>query len=357
MVIQSSPFAQARHLQARLIGLCAVLILLGACAAPAYYAQAAAGQWQLSRQSRPVDAWLADETTSAETAERLELAQELLEFATQKLALPATDSYSSYAETGREAATWIVVAAPEFSLEPKTWCFLVAGCVPYRGYFDRDDAKHFADRMQGKGFDVSVSPAAAYSTLGWFDDPLVDSMFGSGEPDFAGTLFHEMAHQELYLPGDTLFSESYAAFVEELGVRLWLESRNGRAIFEKWLDKRAAKARVNKVLGEHRRQLGALYDEGLEPHVMRRQKAAILQGLCTSLGRKSSDDCDINNATLALHRSYEGGHCAFARLYDETGRDIRRFHDASRAVSRWPAERRSAWLERPCNPVAPGHEL
>ena len=119
----------------------------------------------------------------------------------------------------------------------------------------------------------------------------------------------------------------------------------------------ASAERVNEVLEEHRLELGVLYDEGLEPHVMRRQKAAILQGLCTSLGRKSSDDCDINNATLALHRSYEGGHCAFARLYDETGRDIRRFHDASRAVSRWPAECRSAWLERPCNPVAPGHEL
>jgi predicted aminopeptidase len=340
-----------------LIGLCAVLLLLGACAAPSYYAQAAAGQWQLSRQSRPIDDWLADETTSVETAERLELAQELLAFATRELALPATDSYSSYAETGREAVTWIVVAAPEFSLEPKTWCFLVAGCVPYRGYFDHDDAQRFADRMQGKGFDVSVSPAAAYSTLGWFDDPLVDSMFGSGEADFAGTLFHEMAHQELYLPGDALFSESYAGFMEELGVRLWLESRNRQAIFEEWLDKRAANERVNEVLEEHRLQLGALYDEGLEPHVMRRQKEAILQRLCTSLGRKPGDDCKINNATLALHRSYEGGHCAFARLFDETGRDIRRFHDESRAISRWPAERRSAWLERPCNAVAPGHEL
>ena len=357
MVIQSSPFAQARRQQARLIGLCAVLILLGACAAPSYYAQAAAGQWQLSRQSRPIDDWLADETTSADTTGRLELAQELLAFATQELALPATGSYSSYAETGRTAATWIVVAAPEFALEPKTWCFLVAGCVPYRGYFDRDDADRFASRMKARGFDVSVSPAAAYSTLGWFDDPLVDSMFGSGEADFAGTLFHEMAHQELYLPGDTLFSESYAAFVEELGVRLWLESRGRQAAFDEWLEQRAANERANEVLDEHRRQLVTLYGKDMEANEMRRSKEAILQSLCAGIGRKPGGECTINNATLALHRNYEGGHCAFARLHEETGRDIRRFHDASRAISRWPAERRSAWLERPCNAVAPAGEL
>ena len=157
MVIQSSPSTQTRRRQAWLIGLCAVLMLLGACAAPSYYVQAGAGQWQLARQSRPIDDWLADETTSADTARRLELARELLAFATQELALPVSDSYSSYAATGREAATWIVVAAPEFSLEPKTWCFLVAGCVPYRGYFDRDEADRFATGMRGKGFDVSVS--------------------------------------------------------------------------------------------------------------------------------------------------------------------------------------------------------
>jgi predicted aminopeptidase len=229
--------------------------------------------------------------------------------------------------------------------------------VPYRGYFDRQDADRFAAGLQARGFDVSVSPAAAYSTLGWFDDPLVDSMFGSDETAFAGTLFHEMAHQELYLPGDTRFSESYAAFVEQLGVQLWLEARGRQAMFDEWLEQRAAQEGFNRVLDEHRRQLANLYDRGTEADQMRRQKAAILQRLCSAVGQEHGGDCNINNATLALHRSYQGGHCAFARLYRETGRDIRRFHDESRAISGWPTDRRSAWLERPCTAVAPGDEL
>lgn len=368
MVIQSPLSAQARRLRARLAVVSAVALLLAGCAAPSYYVQAAAGQWQLARQSRSIDDWLADETTDPEIAARLVLAQELRAFAVRELALPPGDSYSSYAATGREAATWIVVAAPEFSLEPRTWCFLVAGCVPYRGYFERGDADRFAAKLRDKGYDVSVSPAAAYSTLGWFDDPLVDSMFGNDETDFAGILFHEMAHQELYLPGDTLFSESYAAFVEETGVRLWLEERGQHAAFDTWLERRAARRRIDALLSDSRQQLADLYGKGGPSAEMRLKKSEILERLCADLdaaatsgrgaeaGRKDAS-CAINNATLALHRSYRGGHCAFARLYEETGRDMQAFHQRARAVSNGSAAERAAWLERPCDPVAPGGEL
>jgi len=204
--------------------LCGAAWLLTGCAGPGYYAQAVSGHLDLMQARRDVAAVLADQGTGEELRQSLQAAAEIRAFAVTRLGLPDNGSFTEYAHTGREAVTWNVVAAPEFSLEPRHWCFPLAGCVPYRGYFDPLDAERLAARLAGKGNDVAVSPALAYSTLGWFRDPLLDTMFRYSEEQLAGIVFHELAHQKLYVKGDAAFNESYATFIEEIGVMLWLDS-------------------------------------------------------------------------------------------------------------------------------------
>jgi predicted aminopeptidase len=341
----------------------ATLLLLGACAAPGYYTQAAAGHWELMRQREDIDALLANPATEPALAQRLALARDIRAFGIAQMGLPESGSYTRYVATGRDAVSWIVVAAPEFSLEAKTWCFLVAGCVPYRGYFEQADADRFAAKLRDKGYDVLVAGATAYSTLGWFDDPLLDTMFGRDDADLAGTLFHEMAHQRLYVADDTAFNESYASFVEEVGVQRWLTARGEPARFDTWLERRALSAASDEVIREHRDRLERLYSGGGEADTMRARKQAILAELCVELAALGAPavgedgDCAINNAGLALRQSYQGGFCAFETLYRSVGGDIVRFHERAAVLAEWPADDRSEWLREPCSAVAPNRNL
>jgi predicted aminopeptidase len=207
-----------------------LMIVFGtcACAGPGYYVQAVSGHWHLMRERTVIDEILGNPKTDPERARKLRHVQGILEFAEQELQLPAGDSYQSFVETRREAVVWNVVAAPEFSLSPRKWCFIVAGCVPYRGYFDHDDAQRFGLRLERKGLDVSVSPAGAYSTLGWFSDPLLDTMLTRSDWQLAAYLFHELAHRKLYVRGDTDFNEAYARHVEQIGAVAGQQQGHGR---------------------------------------------------------------------------------------------------------------------------------
>jgi predicted aminopeptidase len=174
-------------------------------------------------ERRPVERLLERGHLSDELRARLELALDIRDFASRELGLPDNRSYRTYVATGRSAVTWNVVAAPELSVEPLVWCFPIAGCVSYRGYFRRERAERFARRLARDGHDVRVSPVAAFSTLGWFADPLLDTFLGYPDWQLAGLLFHELAHQVVYVPSDTTFNESFATVVEIEGVRRWLE--------------------------------------------------------------------------------------------------------------------------------------
>lgn len=337
-------------------------LLTGACTAPSYYAQAVSGQVELMRQRESIDDLLADESTNSALAARLALARDVHEFAIGPLGLPDNGGYRHYVETGREAVTWIVAATPEFSLQPETWCFLFAGCVPYRGYFDRTEAEHFAARLGARDYDTIVGPTTAYSTLGWFDDPLLDTMFIRGDAEFAGTLFHEMAHQALYVKNDTAFNESFASFVEETGVRLWLESRDDAMAYASWLGRRERVRAVDTEFARRRAELETLYASGATEQDMRKRKQEILDGLCTTLApaqeqRSGSTPCEINNASFALRQAYHGGLCAFEALYRDAEGDMGRFIALATERSKQAAEDRAAWLSRPCDPVAPNDDL
>ncbi|HQR48781.1 MAG TPA: aminopeptidase [Steroidobacteraceae bacterium] len=213
------------------------LSLLAGC----YVMQAASGQLALMSRSRPVEKVIADPSTGPATRARLELAVAARDFAMHELELPDRGSYRKYADIGREYVLWNVVATPEFSLSPLRWCFPVAGCVNYRGYFHQSDAEAFAWGLAARGHDIVVEGVAAYSTLGHLSDPLLSSMLGWRDTRLAGTIFHELAHQRLYVAGDSAFNEAFASVVEEEGVRRWLASRGdaaGLAAYEASLRRR-----------------------------------------------------------------------------------------------------------------------
>jgi predicted aminopeptidase len=207
---------------------CFVAMVAGltGCADSAYYLQSARGHLALMRAAKPVDQWLADAHTPPELKTRLELAQKIRRFAVTDLALPDNASYTRFADLQRRAVVWNVVAAPEFSLTLKTWCFPAAGCVGYRGYFDESEARSLGDALENEGFEVSVYPVPAYSTLGWMNwaggDPLLSTFINYPEGELARLIFHELAHQVAYAKDDTVFNESFATAVERLGGARWL---------------------------------------------------------------------------------------------------------------------------------------
>ena len=214
-----------------------LLLFLSSCADltknASYYWQSVEGHVSLMKAARPVDDWLADAQTSEKLKAKLALTQKIRTFATEELKLPDNASYKSYADLKRKAVVWNVVAAPALSLKLKTWCFPVAGCVGYRGYFSEAEAKLEAEELKKQDFDVSVYGVPAYSTLGWTNwaggDPLISTFIGYPEGELARLIFHELAHQVVYVADDTAFNESFATAVERLGGAHWLEKYSSAA--------------------------------------------------------------------------------------------------------------------------------
>ena len=208
----------------RLVFLTVMLASTSGC----YLMQAAQGQWEVSRRSESISDVLADPATPPETRTGLERVVAARAFAESELALPASKSYRRYADLGRPYVVWNVVATPEFSVEPRRWCFPVAGCVAYRGYFDESRARELGLKLAMRGDDVAVGGVGTYSTLGHLADPVFGSMLGWRETRLVGTIFHELAHEQLYVPGDSEFNEAFASVVEEEGIRRWLRGCGAR---------------------------------------------------------------------------------------------------------------------------------
>lgn len=340
---------------------CLILVaLLTACSGPGYYLQAVSGHWKLMHARQDVEGLLADPSIGADLTNRLLTAEQILSFANGSLDLPANGSYSSYVELDGNTLVFNVVAAEEFSLQPKTWCFLVAGCVPYRGYFKQQQAEDYAQRLRNKGLDVYVAPAMAYSSLGWFQDPLLSSMFTGPDYRLAAYLMHELAHQRLYVKGDGRFNESYASFVEATGVALWLESGQHPDDLNRWLKLQAVSEDFVALIKTLRETLGRVYySSDSEPH-KRKQKSELLRAFEQSLKQLRAEKWDgkdyfsrwsggaINNAMLALFNTYSGSHCAFQNLLEKAGGKLREFHRLAEQKSRLPANERENWLQQAC---------
>jgi predicted aminopeptidase len=326
-----------------------VALLLGGCAG--YYLQAAAGQAALMRARQPMEQVLADPGTPPDLRQQLLVADAALVFARVELGLPASDSYRHYADLKRPYVVWNVFAAPEFSLEPREWCYPVAGCATYQGWFTEARARESAAALAARGEDVFVGGVAAYSTLGWFDDPVLNTMLGEDEAGLAGLLFHELAHQRLYVPGDTLFNEGFATLVEEEGTRRWLGSRNDQAGLC-YLHLRQSRRRIALgILTELRTTLAAIYAaDGPADGRRRRRSAAfdqaradyavIREGWVSPPWFDSWFDPGLNNARLAALSSYEELVPAFRELLAREDGDLPRFYASVAALAeREPEER------------------
>jgi predicted aminopeptidase len=341
---------------ARICLLVFCLLALSACGTVSYYSQAVGGHFKLMRARQPIDQLLADDTTNPELRRKLQTLVDARRFGNEVLLLPDNDSYSTYVETGRDAVTWNVVAAEEFSLDPKTWCFPVAGCVSYRGYFDPADAERYAADLATQGYDTSVGGASAYSTLGWFDDPVLDTMLRGGDVRYVGTLFHELAHQVLYVKDDSNFNEAFATFVEQVGVRQWLQQR-GEA--ERIASYDASLQRVEafvQLLKQTRDELQALYAQELPQDSMRRDKQAVFERMRANYtvlkqswgGFAGYDNWfkrELNNARLVAVSTYRRNVPAFHAMYDQAGGDMVSFYELAGDVAALPYDERQQRLD------------
>lgn len=299
-----------------------------------YYVQAARGQLDVMSKREPINELIEAPDTPGDLALRLELVNEARQFAIDELQLPDNDSYRSYADLGRDYVVWNVFAAPEFSLDPKTWCFPVAGCVAYRGYFSEDAAERKAEQLRDDGFDVAVGGISAYSTLGRFDDPVLNTMMHWADADLVATIFHELAHQVLYVKNDSAFNESFATTVEEIGIERWLSSRDQDADFSDYVERREQRKVTLEVIAVARTDLEELYATSMAAHEMRHAKEIRLAQLASEL--PADFEIDLNNARLASMSLYQSRVPEFRVLYEECERELRCFYD--QASSLRPAE-------------------
>lgn len=257
---------------------CSVLLLAG-CAQLRYYVQAAQGQYALWSDARPIDDWLGDPSTDPRLKARLEKALLIRRFAVQELGLPNNASYKNYAALSRPFVLWNVVATPELSLRPIQWCFPIAGCVSYRGYYSKADATAYADELREEGNDVQVGGVPAYSTLGWFSDPLLSTFINYSDAELARMVFHELSHQVVYVQGDTQFNESFATAVEEAGVQRWLELYGTDEMRQSYVRNNARRQDFLALLVEHRKMLADNYASKTSTRHRRAEKARIFAHL------------------------------------------------------------------------------
>ncbi len=291
-----------------------------------YYMQAIRGQFEVMNNRQPIAEILADDDSPGDLKQRLKIVQEAREFAVDELLLPDNKSYRTYAYLGRESVVWNVFAAPEFSLEPKTWCFPVAGCVAYRGYFAEEAARRKAQSLSDDGFDIVVSGVSAYSTLGRFSDPVLNTMMQWSDEQLVTTIFHELAHQKLYIKGDTAFNESFATAVADIGIKRWLAGRNEWSGIGQFRENRELRRSMMQLVDSTRTELADLYGSDLGDDLKRGRKKVLLDGLSAAAGRLIDASgrgagnwlaAPLNNARLASLGLYEGRLGAFKAILQD----------------------------------------
>ncbi len=321
-------------------------LLLSGCETMGYYRQAIGGQLEILAAAKPVDQWLSNPSTPQALKQRLETAKQIRDFASKELGLPDNASYRSYADLGRKYVVWNVFAAPEFSVEPKKECFPVTGCVAYRGFFSEKAARRHAERLRGQGYDVYLGGVPAYSTLGWFNDPLLSTFIHYPDAQLARLIFHELAHQLVYAPDDTTFNESFAVTVEEEGVRRWLESQGRTAELKAFREAQERRQVFADKVKATRERLAELYKQPIAADEMRRRKKAIYEPLHAEYPGIVPEP--PNNAFLVSVSLYTELVPAMQQLLRESG-SLQAFYAKARELARSGTERK---LLKPPGPAA-----
>jgi predicted aminopeptidase len=323
-MLRDSPWRPIRPLAAT-----AAAIVLGGC----YYAHIAAGQLEMNSRRVPIAEVVADPATDATLRRRLEFAVRARDFAMAELGLPDNGSYRAFADLGRRYATWNLFAAPELAIEPKRWCFPIAGCVSYRGYFDEAHAERAAARLGARGYDTWIGPSIAYSTLGHLRDPVLNTMLGYGDAELAAFIFHELAHQAAYAPGDSDFNEAFAMVVESEGLERWFAREGPAGALEKFLIVRQRQRDSAALMVDTRRRLAGIYARTPDAAAARELKAAELARLREALvagGHPATGE--FNNARLTAVATYERCVPALRVELDRLGNDLPTFYAAMKQL-------------------------
>ena len=341
------------------------------CASTAYYLQSVNGHIDILMRKQPISKVIASEDTDNILLEELEMVVDIRRFASEYLALPDNGSYTEYADLEREFVIWNVFATPELSLEPKQWCFLFVGCLNYRGYYSKESAFRYAQELETQGYDVFVGGVTAYSTLGWFNDPVLNTMLERDEFYLANVIFHELAHQMFYLKNDTAFNEAFAETVAQTGVQLWLEQRGTDAAKRRFSAKQSDKTLFVNLILKYREKLESVYNSDSAIGEKRTAKKLLLDQLVeeyaalSQAGLSRSDQAQtdqpeigentgqysewfmsgLNNAKLATVITYQDYVAGFLALFHHVGENHQSFYELVLKLSNCDKVRRNSILE------------
>jgi predicted aminopeptidase len=336
------------------VALLAAFALAG-CGNPGYYWKAVGGQLEIWQREAPVERLLADPALEPGLKAQLERALRIRDYASRELGLPDNRSYRAYADLARPFVVWNVFAAPEFSTRARQWCFPFAGCVGYRGYFDEVGARAQAKTLAAEGYDVHVGGVPAYSTIGWFADPLLNTFIHYPEPELARLLFHELAHQLVYVKDDTVFNESFATVVEQAGVTRWMHTQGSEADRRQFAKLQRFRADFRELVRRTRSDLETLYASDLPAEEKRRRKAETFDALKRAYAAQRQDwggfagydrwfAQPLGNAHLAAVSFYTQQVPAFEALLKQQDNDLPRFYAAVRELAALPAAERQQRL-------------
>jgi len=330
-------------------------VLLVSCETVSFYSQAARGQLAIVFSRQDIRRLLSDEELSTEMRDKFQQVLAIRDFAAQELQLPVGDHFSTYVDIDREHVVWNVYAAPEFSLDPVSWCYPIAGCVSYRGYFSEAGAQRYAQRLVEQGYDVYTGGVDAYSTLGWFEDSLLSTVLGRQSFQLAGLVFHEMAHQVVYVPGETAFNESFATAVEREGIRRWLLASDQEDQLQIALQSTTRQQQFIALVNRYQEQFSELYDESIDQALMRSRKEELQQTMRQEYeqlkvqwqgyaGYDSWFGQSLNNAQLSTVITYNDHVPFFDSLLQEVDGDFSRFYESVRELAELSPEERQLRL-------------
>ena len=342
---------------AKLIVLLVISVFLVSCETVSYYTQAARGQLAIVFGREDIQRLINEPDLSPELRDKFREVISIREFAASELALPVEENYSTYVDVGREHVVWNVFAAPEFSTDPVNWCYPIAGCVAYRGYFSESRALNYASQLEEDGFDVYTGGVDAYSTLGWFEDSLLSTVMSRANYQLAGLIIHELAHQLTYLPGDTTFNESFATAVEREGLRRWLEATDQAETISIAETNSSRQQQFIDLVISFRDQFDELYAEERSEVDKRRAKAALQDNLRDEYARLKSSwggyggydswfSRSLNNAQLSTVSSYNDLVPFFNELLAESDGSLPAFYDEVERIVALPEQARDDLLGR-----------
>lgn len=354
-----TPPGKRKKVRLALAGLLGLVVLVGfsGCQELSYYGQAAAGEYRILAKQEPIQELMTDPDTPPKLKVKFGQVLKIRQFAQDEMKLPADEVYLKYTDLHRPHVVWNVNVAPALSLDPKTWWFPIVGAASYRGYFHEEAAKAYAEKWKQKGWDVYVDGVDAYSTLGWFHDPLLNTFIYEPEADLADLIFHELAHRRLFVNGDTDFNESYATTVAAEGVRRWFAAHPNPHAYAEYQDGLAHDSQFIQLVMDTRQELQAVYDNKQmpDPEKLRRKEEIITELRVKYAALKKSWGGDagydnwfaepINNAKLNTVSAYYKYGPAFRELIRINGGDMEKFYNAVTALGEMPEKKRHAALD------------